>query len=104
LKITLPGKSRIEIQRSRAAALHLDPVSLRGELSTASLNCQDCKDSMDSAIDSQLPAVEQTDVNEPWVQLSKYVELAQIKRGRSASDIWTFFTAAADTHTRKSTM
>jgi BED zinc finger len=57
---------------------------------------------MDSPIDPQLPAVEQTDVNEPFVQLSESVELAKSKRGRSASDIWTFFTPAADPHTRKS--
>jgi hypothetical protein len=33
----------IEIQRSRAATLHLDPVSLHSELVTASVNFQDCK-------------------------------------------------------------
>jgi preprotein translocase subunit SecD len=57
---------------------------------------------MDSPIDPQLPAVEQTDVNEPLVQLSESVEPAQSKRGRSASDISAFFTAAADPQTRKS--
>jgi hypothetical protein len=60
LKITVSGNSRIENLRSREAALHLDPVSPRRELATASVNFQDCKDSMDSAIDPQLPAVEQT--------------------------------------------
>jgi hypothetical protein len=64
------------MQRSRAAALHLDPVSLRSELATASVIFQDCKESMDSAIDPQLPAVEQTDVIELLVQLSESVELA----------------------------
>jgi hypothetical protein len=60
--------TRIEILRSRAAALHLDPVSLRSELATASVNFQDCKDAMDSAIDPQLPAVEQTDAAKFFVK------------------------------------
>jgi hypothetical protein len=84
------------------AALLLDPYSLRSELASGSMHFQDWKDTIDSPIDPQFPAVEQTDLNNPLVQLFESVELAQIKRGCSASDIWTFFTGAADQDTRKS--
>jgi hypothetical protein len=59
-----------------AAALHLDPVSLRSELATASVIFEDCKEVMDSAIDPQLSAVEQTDFIALLAQLSESVELA----------------------------